>query len=299
MKIPEESWQHIADEIARAERSPFAIEEIMQAGGGCISSAFIVRSKEQQYFVKTNEASRLEMFATEAAGLGELRRANAIRVPRAICWGNTGACSFLVLEYIELRGSSVSGQALLGRQLAQLHRTTGDRHGWDADNFIGATPQKNQWCDDWQEFFATNRLGYQIDTAMTRGFPNTLKTLGDRLISGLDKLFEGYRPVPSLLHGDLWSGNYGMDSAGRPVIFDPAVYYGDRESDLAMTELFGGFSADFYTAYEEEWPLDPGYSARKPLYQLYHVLNHANLFGGGYVNQAESMMTQLVAVVEC
>jgi fructosamine-3-kinase len=290
-------WQYISDAIGRTENLPFSIDEIKQVGGGCINSAFIISSDQHRYFVKTNDSSRLALFAREADGLEELADANVIRTPRPVCSGDTGERSFLVMEYIDFGRSNDNAQQRLGRQLAQLHQVTRTQYGWDSNNFIGSTPQPNQWHSDWSEFFASNRLGYQLKLAANHEKHIPLQTKGERLLARIEGFFQGYQPKPSLLHGDLWSGNYGMDAEGQPVIFDPAVYYGDRETDLAMTELFGGFSAEFYAAYQEAWPVDPGFGARKSLYQLYHVLNHANLFGGGYFSQAEHMIEQLLAEV--
>jgi protein-ribulosamine 3-kinase len=200
--------------------------------------------------------------------------------------------AWLVLEYLPL-GSRGSG-ADLGRRLAAMHRHTAPSYGWTRDNTIGSTPQDNTRMDDWIGFFRERRLRPQYDLAARHGAPCRVMDKGERLMAGLAGLFGGHRPAASLLHGDLWGGNHGY-SAGEPVIFDPAVYYGDREADLAMTELFGGYPADFYAAYREAWPLDPGYALRKTLYNLYHVLNHYNLFGGGYLGQAEHMTERLLA----
>ena len=166
----------------------------------------------------------------------------------------------------------------MGRMLAKLHRVTGPRFGWHRDNWIGLSPQQNGWCDDWAEFFWERRIRPQAERA------------GLQVSRG--GLLENHKPQPSLLHGDLWSGNAGFTAEG-PVIFDPAVYYGDREADLAMTELFGGFPREFYDAYRKEWPVDDGYEKRKPLYNLYHLLNHLNLFGGGYLGQVKETLRLL------
>lgn len=178
-------------------------------------------------------------------------------------------------------------------QLAALHAQPQPYFGWHRDNWIGATPQLNERSDDWIEFWRDRRMGFQLDLAARNGYTRTIQRHGDKLRLYVAGLFAGFRPCPSLLHGDLWSGNIGC-VGGEPVIFDPAVYYGDREADLAMTELFGGFPAEFYAAYREALPLDSGYAQRRTLYNLYHVLNHLNLFGGGYLAQAERMMVQLV-----
>ena len=283
----------IAAAIERATGEPFTPRADRAAGGGCINSARIIEGSEgRRYFVKTNHARCLAMFEAEAEGLEAIRATGAVRAPRPICSGASGDDAWLVLEYLEMarRGSA----AELGRRLAALHRHTWDRYGWHRDNTIGSTPQINTPCQDWVEFYRTHRLGYQYALAARHGAPRRLIERGERLIAGLDGFFVSYRPVPSLLHGDLWGGNHGY-ADGEPVIFDPAVYYGDREADLAMTELFGGFAGDFYAAYREAWTLETGYRVRKDLYNLYHVLNHFNLFGGGYSSQAERMTDALLA----
>jgi fructosamine-3-kinase len=234
------------------------------------------------------------MFAAEAAGLEEIARTRTVRVPRPLCHGAEGEASWIVLEHLELEPAGGEGWRALGRNLARLHRVTADRHGWRLDNTIGATPQVNTPEADWTVFWGERRLGYQIALARTGGH-GRIADRGARLVEKLPALLAGHRPAPSLLHGDLWAGNAAMTANGEPVIYDPAVYYGDRETDLAMTALFGGFSRTFYDAYREEYPLAAGHESREPLYNLYHVLNHLNLFGGGYAAQAGRMIDQLLA----
>ena len=168
------------------------------------------------------------------------------------------------------------------------------RFGFAHDNFIGTTPQPNGWKVDWIDFWREHRLGFQLQLAEQNGYGGQLQSLGEKLMDALPAFFKDYTPQPSLLHGDLWNGNHAYLQDGTPTIFDPATYYGDRECDLAMTELFGGYSEDFYTAYRAAFPLDAGYATRKTLYNLYHILNHANLFGGGYARQAEGMIRRLL-----
>jgi fructosamine-3-kinase len=282
-----------AEAITRATGAPFAPRHHQAAGGGCINAAHVLAGADgRRYFVKQNAADRLDMFEAEAAGLAEILASGAIRAPRPVAAGVTGGVAWLVLEYLDL-GERGSG-AELGRRLAAMHRHTADRFGWRRDNTIGSTLQRNDWHDDWIAFYADRRLGFQFDLMARNGGGRRLAERGERLRAGLAGLFPGYRPAASLLHGDLWGGNYGY-AGGEPVIFDPAVYYGDREADLAMTELFGGFPADFQAAYREAWPLDPGYGRLRTLYNLYHVINHFNLFGGGYLGQAEAMTDRLLA----
>lgn len=266
--------------------------------GGSINECYRWESSAGPLFVKVTTARGSAMFEAEAAGLEELRSAEAVRVPRVLGLGRNEANAWLVLEWIPLNRTSAAAQACLGEQLALQHRRTAPAFGWTRDNTIGSTPQVNTRALDWVEFFGEHRLRYQLDLAVRGGHGgHRLRATGERLLSQLEAFFTDYRPVPSLVHGDLWGGNWAADEVGRPVIFDPAVYYADREVDLAMTRLFGGFGADFYAAYEATWPLDPGARVRVDLYNAYQVLNHLNLFGGGYLGQALTLLDRLLAAV--
>ncbi|HSD61707.1 MAG TPA: fructosamine kinase family protein [Burkholderiales bacterium] len=286
-------WDQIAAEISAATGRQFTIARRSSLGGGCINDACLIEGGGRRYFVKLNRAEKAEMFAAEAEGLAEILATKTIRVPAPLCHGAGGSTAWLVLEYLELGGRGDARE--LGRRLAALHRCTGTSFGWRRDNTIGSTPQVNTPGNDWLAFWRERRLGFQLRLAAKNGLRGALQAKGERLMDRLTAFFPGYAPAPSLLHGDLWGGNHGYAASGEPVIFDPAVYYGDREADLAMTELFAGFGSDFYKGYREAWPLDAGYAVRKNLYNLYHVLNHANLFGGGYGSQAEAMMERLLA----
>jgi len=232
------------------------------------------------------------MFEAEADGLKELKSANVIRVPEILDCGLRDGGAFLALERFTFERASAAVESLLGERLAQLHRHTEKRFGWFRDNTIGLTPQVNDRCDDWVEFFRRNRLEFQLELARSNGYGADLDRPGAQLCESLPELFAGHEPVASLLHGDLWGGNWGSVD-GEPVIYDPAVYYGDRESDIAMTMLFGGFGKSFYEAYENAWPMAPGHEPRLKLYRLYHVLNHLNLFGRSYLGQAQSLLGEL------
>jgi fructosamine-3-kinase len=286
-------WACIARDIAAARGRPFTILDHRSLSGGCINRASRVSGDDAVYFVKLNAADRLAMFEAEAAGLDEIARSRTIRVPQPVTSGADGNTSWLVLEYVEL--ASGGDMAQLGEQLARMHRVNAVQFGWRRDNTIGATPQINTPADDWITFWRERRLGYQLALAARNGHTGALQRDGERLMAALPALLGQHHPQPALLHGDLWGGNAGFDTTGAPVIFDPAVYYGDRETDIAMTELFGGFSTAFYAAYRSAFPLDPGYETRKLLYNLYHVLNHANLFGGSYPRQAERMIGRLLS----
>lgn len=287
-------WTNIARRISTTSGQPFHCQQTHRIGGGCINESYVIAGAGQRYFVKLNHADLHQMFAAEADGLHEIAASHTLRVPQVICHGVSGAQDYLVLEHLEFGPGNNQSQAQLGRDLARMHRHTAKQFGWWRDNTLGATPQPNRQCDSWIEFWRQQRLGHQLQLAAGNGHGGELQALGQTLLDHLDDLFAGHHPQPSLLHGDLWSGNYAIAVDGRPVIFDPAVYYGDRETDLAMTELFGGFATGFYRAYEDEYPLAPGYQQRKVFYNLYHILNHLNLFGGGYLRQAAAMMEQLL-----
>ncbi len=284
-------WNLISRSISDAIGQKYSATTITPVGGGCINSASRIEGNGLTFFVKLNDAAKFPMFEAEATALEEIARTHTVRVPQPICCGVEASQAFLVLEHIEL--GARGDWALLGAQLAQLHKTTSEQFGWARDNTIGSTPQINTQCDDWIEFWRERRLGFQLSLAAKNGYG--LQKKGERLMGSLDFFFRDCQPQPSLLHGDLWGGNAAFDQDGNPVIFDPAVYFGDREADLAMTELFGGFGRAFYSAYDEAFPLDNGYKVRKTLYNLYHVLNHLNLFGGSYLRQAETMIDGLLA----
>ena len=289
------NWNHISEAITTASGEPFHLQRADVIGGGCINSAYQLIGESQSYFIKLNQAERLDMFEAEADGLQALAATHAIRVPLPVCTGVEGSQAYLVMEYFKDGGGYAGAAECLGQQLARMHQHTRDKFGWHRDNTIGSTPQLNTPMDDWLDFWRAHRLGYQLDLAEQRGGPSSLLRKGEQLMHVMPDLFTDYQPISSLLHGDLWSGNYAVTQDGEPIIFDPAVYYGDREADMAMTELFGGFSQRFYAAYNEIWPLDSGYRVRKTFYNLYHILNHFNMFGGGYARQAERMTEQLLS----
>lgn len=274
---------------------PCTLANPRSIGGGCINQAFAVETGERTLFVKLNSVDRHAMFEAELSGLAELGATQTVRVPSPICTGTSGRYAFLVMEYLTLGGNDQGSAARLGHQLAALHRARGDRFGWRRDNTIGSTAQINTPCASWVDFWREQRIGYQLRLAAQSGAGKQLIERGNQLSELMPALFDSYSPQPSLLHGDLWGGNWATDADGTPVLFDPAVYWGDREADLAMTELFGGFSPAFYAAYNESWRLDAGYATRRHLYNLYHVLNHFNLFGGGYERQAQALIDRLIA----
>lgn len=288
-------FDNIATQIADTLGKPFKLQAVHPLTGGDINQAYCFASQGQRYFVKVNRPELSSMFHAEREALLELAHSNSVRVPHPICCGQTETQAFLVLEYLSLQTTNRQSEQLLGEQLAKMHQLPQKFFGWHRDNTVGSTPQINTPSADWISFWLQNRLQSQLQLAQQQGYRGRLQELGAHLSQILAQLFQGYTVQASLLHGDLWSGNAAADATGRPVIFDPASYYGDRETDIAMTELFGGFSAEFYAAYQHCLPLDPGYSTRKHLYNLYHILNHLNLFGSGYLAQAERMLQKLLA----
>ena len=292
--MPEIDWDHIAAQIAEYQGGHVNLTDRRRLGGGCINETWEIRAGDSAWFVKFNTAQAEEMFAAEAAALQAIAATGAIMAPLPLCYGSSGQYSYLVLEYLEMTNRCADGDRMLGEQLAALHRHGAERFGWYRNNTIGSTPQINSETADWRHFWKHHRLGWQLELAAQNGYGGRLQQRGRLLLDRIDDLLAGHVPQPSLLHGDLWSGNYACTVTGKPVIFDPASYYGDRETDIAMTELFGGFSSAFYQAYQNAWPLTPGYQQRKTLYNLYHILNHLNLFGGAYLGQAEAMIEQLL-----
>lgn len=289
------NWQVVGEAIEKATGRVFSMTAVQPIHGGDINSAYRLQGSKTSYFVKVNRADWVSMFEAEMAGLLEMASTQTMRVPRPVVFGTATDKSFLVLEAIDFGRSNQASDRLLGRQLAQMHRARQPFFGWHRDNTIGSTPQPNGQYADWSDFWRKQRLGFQLQLAAAKGYRGKLQTQGEKLASLMSALFQDHQPYPSLLHGDLWGGNASVDRHGNPVLYDPACYYGDREADLAMTELFGGFGRDFYAAYREEWPLDSGYSVRKVFYNLYHILNHLNLFGTGYQGQAEIMIDKILS----
>ncbi len=289
-------WQSIIQHIEQSTGKPFELRQQQSVGGGSINAASILTAEnDQRYFVKTNVIGQKAMFEAEALGLQAMAASETIRVPRPVCFGEDQEQSYIVMECLDLLGRA--DQSALGEQLAAMHKVTADRFGWEIDNTIGDTHQPNKWQDDWLDFWRDQRLGYQLKLAAQNGYGGELQSLGDRLLLEMPVLFAGRDIVPSMLHGDLWGGNVAGLSDGTPVIFDPAFYYGDREADLAMTYVFGGFGPDFYASYQDVYPLDDGFAVRKTLYNSYHIINHLNMFGGGYHGQAIHMMQQVLAEI--
>ncbi|YAI82613.1 MAG: fructosamine kinase family protein [cyanobacterium endosymbiont of Rhopalodia sterrenbergii] len=285
-------WKQITQHISQATQQEFRTKNRRSINGGCINQCYSLIGDNITYFVKINQAYHVNMFAAEALGLKQISDTKTIRVPKPICWGMAEKTSYIVLEWIEFsRGTNQSWEEM-GRKLGTMHHHQGAKQfGWEQNNTIGSIPQINIWTDSWADFFSEYRIGYQLKWARQRGenFPECTQ-----VVEMVRKLLAQRQPQPSLVHGDLWSGNVAVTQKGEPVILDPATYYGDHEVDIAMTELFGGFSDEFYRGYNKVFPLEKGYQKRKTIYNLYHILNHFNLFGSGYAAQVNRMIQRII-----
>ncbi len=259
--------------------------------GGYIHQSAIFESEQgTSIFLKQNSADLLPLFETESRSLSWLASSETIRVPKPLCFGESSGISFLAMEAISLADrKDPDASRVMGHQLSQLHGIHGERFGADYDNFIGATPQPNLPNQSWADFFTGHRLEHQFRLAENRGlrFSNE-----DTLLGAVHDHLSTLNVEPSLLHGDLWGGNASFDECGEPVFFDPASYFGDKEADIAFTRLFGGFQKEFYESYRQIF-LEPE-PVRETIYNLYHILNHFVLFGGGYDQQAEEMMAKIL-----
>lgn len=288
-----------------------ALTDCRAVGGGCIHSAWeLVLADGRRLFAKTNAAGALTLFQAEVEGLRALAGAAGadLVIPEPLHFGLAGDRAVLVMEWLELSRSGTPGcWAAFGAGLARLHRRSleegEERFGWAHDNAIGSAPQRNRWDLDWGRFFADCRLAPQLAWAQERseGYRGARS-----LLAATPGWLNGHGAAAALVHGDLWSGNAGLlnqSTAGqdalsgrtRAALFDPAVYRGDREVDLAMAHLFGGFPGAFFNGYQREWPLPSGHEQRRQIYNLYHLLNHANLFGGGYRSQAQACIDHLLS----
>ena len=292
--------QALAASIMEATHADFAISSVAPVAGGCIHTALCLSGEDaggkRKYFAKLCEIERAPMLDAEADGLGAIAKVGALRVPHVVARGKDQEeeRAWLVLEWLELAPLEAVSGARLGEALAAQHRVPQKQFGWSKDNFIGASPQLNGWSDDWLTFWREKRLHAQLRFAAHNRLPSRMIGRGERLMADCDEFFRSRRVQPSLLHGDLWAGNAAACEGGA-MVFDPAVYCGDHEADLAMTELFGGFPKDFHAAYRAAWPKEDDYAVRRDFYNLYHVLNHANLFAGHYVKQGEQAIERLLA----
>ena len=283
-------WHFISEQISECIQQDFICDDIRQVNAGDSHQAFKISDGKQRFFVKTNEKIQLANFKAEAEGLDHLSSPTLFKVPKVICLGVVSDHSFLVLEHLAMSEGDEKTWFHFGQNLAKLHKNhTQQMYGWQEDNFIGLTPQSNLWQKKWSCFFAEQRIGFMLQLLSEKG--HVLANI-EGVVESIKRLLIGHNPTPSMLHGDLWQGNAGFHK-NQPVLYDPAFYYGDRETDLAMTELFGRFPDSFYRGYDEVWPIQSDYQYRKPIYQLYHVLNHALLFGGQYIESAKITLKNL------
>ncbi len=290
-------WNNLAHHLSIELATDFIIDSVKPVSGGDINQAYLLQVGQRSYFIKINQANMLDMFKAEQAGLNEISATHTIRVPEPLSCGLANNHCYLLMENLNLKSGSPVSDRQLGILLAQLHQIEQPYFGWFRNNTIGSTAQINNRNESWPAFWCAMRINLQLELAVNNRFSGRLQSRGELLCENLGEFFTSHHPHPSLVHGDLWAGNAAVIDQDQPVIYDPACYYADREVDIAMTELFGGFSSDFYASYNDAYILEPGYKTRKKLYNLYHILNHLNLFGSAYLNQAESMIESLLAEI--
>ncbi len=289
--LSEKLCQRIAQEIAdRTPGDDGRMEEVRAVGGGSINAAFCVRTSLSAYFIKVNSASRFPgMFEAESKGLRLMKDSGEIGVPEPLGIGEEDDEAFLLMDFIEGGRADEGFWERFGRELARMHRHTAESFGLEYDNYIGSLPQSNDRRADWPSFFAEMRLEPQMRMAREVGkMDGSDQRAFDRLYERLDGIFP--EESPALIHGDLWSGNYMVGADGTPYILDPAVYYGHREMDLGMSTLFGTFDRAFYEAYDAEHPLEKGWEERLELANLYPLMVHVNLFGGGFASEVRTIL---------
>ncbi len=284
--LPDSLREHIEKKTGQS------IISSRQASGGSINQAALVELQNSgTSFLKWNTTADPDLFVKEVKGLDLLRAAGTdLVVPKVIDQDTySNNIGYLLLEYIEEGSAGATSSEHFGRELARQHKNTKKQFGLDHNNYIGKLPQSNSWHDEWTDFFIDERMEPQLKMALDAGkLSSGISSSFKSMYSKLSKIFPD--EPPSLLHGDLWGGNYFFDSGGMATIYDPAVYYGNREIEIAFTHMFGGFSSDFYNAYNEAWSLHPGFKDRKDIYNLYPLLVHTNLFGGHYGRQVESIV---------
>ncbi len=290
--IPEHIQHKIHKILSSKYSNELRIFTSVPLGGGDINSAARLETSHGSFFVKWNSASRYPaMFEKEARGLQLLAESNTLKIPEVVLADEAGPHSFLILEYLESAAKEIGFWENLGTGLAKLHQCTAEYFGLDEDNYIGSLSQSNAKKDNWIDFFIEERISYMLKIARDYSMvDSSLLKAADRLFNRLGEIMP--EEPSSLLHGDLWSGNYMVGNRGEACLIDPAVYYGHREMDLAMTKLFGGFSDLMYEAYHEEYPLEKGWEQRVEICNLYPLLVHVNLFGGGYVHQVEGILNR-------
>lgn len=286
-------WQAIEKNITQTLGESFHIKHKQVVTGGDINLAYWISDHQRKYFIKLNDKNRLQQFESEAYSLAQIKQLSSMTCPDVITTGTTLDKSYLVLEYLPFCHGEAKDWYSFGQQLAQMHQES--RHGqfgWQHDNFIGTTLQPNNWQSNWRSFFSEQRIGWQLQLLAEKSIK-----LGniDHIVDVCHDMLMHHQVSPCLVHGDLWQGNLGFNDDGA-FIFDPASYYGDREVDIAMTELFGQMPDEFYQGYQSIYPLEHDYDKRKVIYNFYHILNHANLFGGVYVEQSKANLARILAL---
>jgi protein-ribulosamine 3-kinase len=291
--IPSEVIKEIESRLSEISGDKIYIKQFTAVSGGCINYCFHLETSSGIFFLKYNDAAAFpKMFEAEATGLRLLRSANALPVPTVHFHGEANGYSFLLLEWIDSDRRIKNFWEDFGTSLAKLHNVQSEQFGLDHDNYIGSLAQSNTQHADWKSFFLNERIQPQLKTAREKGLVDSSIT---KQFENFFNRFEEIIPAanPSLLHGDLWSGNFLVGNSGKAALIDPAVYFGHREMDLAMTKLFGGFDPEFYNAYDEAFPLEKGLEKRADIHNLYPLLVHVNLFGGGYVQQVKTVLNNL------
>jgi fructosamine-3-kinase len=283
--IPSEIKRRIITQLGNALNTTITVNGESSIVGGCINNAIKINTNKGDFFVKWNTNSKANMFQTEYNGLKVLKDTNTIRIPNVLCFDD----DFLILEFIPPSNPNNAFWEVFGQKLALMHKQTHSKFGLDFDNYIGSLYQDNTQNKNWTEFFIQNRLQAQLSIG---NFSGTLLSDFDKLFQKLPNLFPNEKPA--LLHGDLWSGNFLAKNGDTPMLIDPAIYYGNREMDIAMSKLFGGFNSDFYFAYNESHPLENGWEERIQICNLYPLLVHVNLFGGAYINQVKNILSYYV-----
>jgi fructosamine-3-kinase len=279
-------------QIEAALGSKARVLACQKVSGGDIHHSFVLSlqgCQQASVFAKINTAENANVLASEYQALNFFKLYDAVRYPEPYLFIECGTHCVLIMEYLDLSPITEACAPKLAEMLACQHQVASDYFGWLGDNFIGSTPQCNRQYSDWQSFYKENRLGYQFELAISNGLPASTASGVEKLISSIASLYASHQPEPVLLHGDLWSGNVAQDN-GSPVLFDPAPYFGDREADIAMTRLFGGFAHKFHQVYEKLLPLDDGFECRVNALNLYHALNHFNMFGDSYLPLVDRLL---------
>lgn len=290
-------WHFISEHISDTTNAFFSCQRADPVSGGDTHESYIIKDATRRYFVKTRRYDDTQQLSHEAEGLNELHKTQTVLVPQVICHGITKDSDpnieYLVLSHIRFVEPSHDDYFTLGQKLASLHLVNAyTSYGWPHDNYIGANVQTNGRTASWADFFAEKRIGSMLERLATTGAWQQADGNIDSIVDLGRHILSLHQPHPSLLHGDLWAGNAGFCKKG-PVLFDPAIYIGDAETDLAMAELFGGFPAHFFEGYQSTSPIEKNYALRKPIYQLYHILNHGLLFGAHYITQAKQVVSEI------